>query len=179
MTIRSCHGMYGIPARNATAFRTFPAGVTRSQKLFYGDPLTSAAECRNFAPKPTDPATPAMWARESKVIYSELELTAEELAQDAALDRSRETAKAWSLIDSADSISDAATRQHVSSLIYSAIVNANDTIDADCAATDGDWGSLFRGNLQLLLDCGGESITPQVTSWFIAASRAAMLEAQS
>ena len=59
--------MYGIPARNATAFRTFPAGVTRSQKLFYGDPLTSAAECRNFAPKPTDPATPAMWARESKM----------------------------------------------------------------------------------------------------------------
>lgn len=94
---------------------------------------------------------------------------------DAKAMRVRDEARLWALMDSADAITDADTRAHVTSLIYSAIQNANDTIDDERAEPESDWYSVARRTLQGLIDCGGERVTDAVVRWFADASRKAVL----
>lgn len=90
-------------------------------------------------------------------------------------DRAKAEARFWALMDSADAITDAATRGHVTSLIYSAIQNANDTIDDERSEPESEWHSVARRSLASLIDCGGDRITSSVVSWFTEASRKAVM----
>lgn len=81
----------------------------------------------------------------------------------------------WALLDSADSIEDANTRRAVSSLIMSAIDNANDTVDVEQTEPDSEWLSVAKRSLRCLIDCGGDRVTDAVVRWFADASRKAVL----
>lgn len=89
--------------------------------------------------------------------------------------RAKAESAMWALFDAADNIADANTRGTVSSLIYSAIQNANDTVDDERSEPASEWGSVARRSLESLIDCGGPEVTADVRAWFIAESRKAVL----
>lgn len=95
---------------------------------------------------------------------------------DVLANRAQSEARIWALMDSADSIADTSTRAHVTSLIYSAIQNANDAVDEERAEPASEWLSVARRSLQSLLDVGGERVTDNVLRWFSDASRKAVLK---
>lgn len=110
------------------------------------------------------------WRHLKREIEMNNELISTEIAQDEQAEMDRGMSQMHALMDSADSIEDSATRGHVTSLIFSAINNANDTIDEQAEAKS-EWLSVAKRTLSSLIDCGGERVTESVIRWFVSASR--------
>lgn len=99
------------------------------------------------------------------------ELTAAEIAADALYARKKGETQMYALMDSSDEISDSVLRGHVASMIFSAIVNANDTIDIEQAAGNDEWLSLAKRTLSMMIDCDDHAKSAESRQWFITASR--------
>jgi hypothetical protein len=98
------------------------------------------------------------------------ELTTSEIAADALYARMKGEAQMNALMDSADAIHDAVLRGHVTSMIFSAIVNANDTVDVEQAAGNDEWLSLAKRTLAMEIDCDDHAASEEARQWFIDAS---------